>query len=280
MPSKTLSDLNACSRDDFVAALGNVFEYSPWIAEHAALARPFDGLRKLFDAMKGVVNQTAPEQKLALIRAHPDLANKTQRAAGLTAESSAEQNSAGLDRLSDAEFDAFERANSAYRTRFGFPYIVCARRRTKGRSRQFCEIREIGRPGSHGEDNRLCEVAIREPSAADRRSRGCSDNQYPEPSRPQIDCEDAHGITVRTPASGRIPQVNVGAMDNIRRFPIIEHQAQRKALLSQSAFIRIPSFARSSLNTTAMASIMSLSGFTLQYWITSCSMTFPLRKSR
>ena len=68
---------------------------------------------------------------LALIRAHPDLANKTQRAAGLTAESHAEQNSAGLDRLSDAEFIAFERVNNAYRAKFGFPYIVCVRRHTR-----------------------------------------------------------------------------------------------------------------------------------------------------
>ncbi|KRR18636.1 2-oxo-4-hydroxy-4-carboxy-5-ureidoimidazoline decarboxylase [Bradyrhizobium retamae] len=78
MPSKTLSDLNACSRDDFVTALGNVFECSPWIAEQAALARPFDGVRQLFDAMKTVVDQTAPELRLALIRAHPDLANKCE----------------------------------------------------------------------------------------------------------------------------------------------------------------------------------------------------------
>ena len=69
--------------------------------------------------------------RLALIRAHPDLANKTQRAAGLTAESHAEQNSAGLDRLSDAEFAAFERVNNAYRAKFGFPYIVCVRRHTR-----------------------------------------------------------------------------------------------------------------------------------------------------
>jgi len=129
--SKRLSDLNACSRDDFVAALGNVFEYSPWIAEQAALARPFDGVRQLFDAMRGFVKQTPSEQQLALIRAHPDLANRTQRAAGLTAESSTEQNSAGLDRLSDVELEAFERANYAYRTKFGFPYIVCARRHTR-----------------------------------------------------------------------------------------------------------------------------------------------------
>ena len=131
MSSILLSVLNACSRDEFVAALGNVFEYSPWIAEQAAIARPFEGVQQLFDTMKTVVDQTAPDRRLALIRGHPDLANKTQRAAGLTAESSAEQNGAGLDRLSDAEFKAFERVNSAYRTKFGFPYIVCARRHTK-----------------------------------------------------------------------------------------------------------------------------------------------------
>ncbi len=132
MSSVLLSVLNACSRDEFVAALGNVFEYSPWIAERVAIARPFAGVQQLFDAMKTVVDQTAPDRRLALIRGHPDLANKTQRAAGLTAESCAEQNGAGLDRLSDAEFKAFERLNSAYRTKFGFPYIVCARRHTKG----------------------------------------------------------------------------------------------------------------------------------------------------
>ena len=71
------------------------------------------------------------ELRLALIKAHPDLANKTQRAAGLTAESNAEQNSVGLDRLSDAEYEAFERVNNAYRAKFGFPYIVCVRRHTK-----------------------------------------------------------------------------------------------------------------------------------------------------
>jgi 2-oxo-4-hydroxy-4-carboxy-5-ureidoimidazoline decarboxylase len=131
MSSILLSVLNVCSRDEFVVALGNVFEYSPWIAEQAAIARPFAGVQQLFDAMKTVVDQTAPDLRLALIRGHPDLANKTQRAAGLTAESSAEQNGAGLDRLSDAEFKAFEKVNSAYRTKFGFPYIVCARRHTK-----------------------------------------------------------------------------------------------------------------------------------------------------
>jgi 2-oxo-4-hydroxy-4-carboxy-5-ureidoimidazoline decarboxylase len=131
MSQKTLSDLNACSKDDFVASLANIFEYSPWIAEQAASMRPFAGVKRLFDAMTAAVDRAPSELRLALIKAHPDLADKTQRAAGLTAESSAEQNSAGLDRLSDAEYVAFERVNNAYRSKFGFPYIVCVRRHTR-----------------------------------------------------------------------------------------------------------------------------------------------------
>ncbi len=120
MSQKSLSDLNACSKDDFVAALSNIFEYSPWIAERAATGRPFVGVQQLFDAMKAAVGDAGPELRLALIKAHPDLANKTERAAGLTAES-----------LSDAEYEAFERVNNAYRSKFGFPYIVCVRRHTR-----------------------------------------------------------------------------------------------------------------------------------------------------
>ena len=131
MSQVKLSDLNACSQDDFVAALANIFEYSPWIAEQAASARPFAGVRALFEEMKLRVDCAPSDLRLTLIKAHPDLANKTQRAAGLTAESTAEQNSVGLDRLSDAEYEAFERVNNAYRVKFGFPYIVCVRRQTK-----------------------------------------------------------------------------------------------------------------------------------------------------
>src|ERR1700759_4533125 len=131
MPQIALSDLDTCSKADLVALLGNIFEYSPWIAEAAADARPFAGVNGLFAAMKAVVERAPEDKRLALIKAHPDLANKTQRAAGLTAESSAEQNSLGLDRLSNAEFAAFERANNAYRTKFGFPYIICVRRQTR-----------------------------------------------------------------------------------------------------------------------------------------------------
>src|SRR5205823_4679812 len=83
---------------------------------------------QLLEAMKTAAERAPAETQLALIKAHPDLANKTQRAAGLTAESTAEQDSVGLDRLSDAEYEAFERVNNAYRSKFGFPYIGCVRR--------------------------------------------------------------------------------------------------------------------------------------------------------
>jgi 2-oxo-4-hydroxy-4-carboxy-5-ureidoimidazoline decarboxylase len=128
---KPLDELNACTQGDFVAALANIFEYSPWVAEQAFAARPFAGVNALFAAMKTAVEHAPQELRLALIKSHPDLADKTQRAAGLTAESTSEQNSVGLDRLSDAEYEAFERVNNAYRSKFGFPYIVCVRRHTK-----------------------------------------------------------------------------------------------------------------------------------------------------
>jgi 2-oxo-4-hydroxy-4-carboxy-5-ureidoimidazoline decarboxylase len=131
MPQISLDDLNAKSKADFVAELANIFEYSPWIAEAAADQRPFTGVAQLFAAMTQAVQQASGDLRMALIKAHPDLADKTQRAAGLTAESNAEQTSVGLDRLSDAEYGAFERVNTAYRGKFGFPYIVCVRRHTK-----------------------------------------------------------------------------------------------------------------------------------------------------
>ena len=131
MLQKPLSELNAATQADFVADLANIFEYSPWVAEGAFAARPFAGVNALFAAMTMAVERANAQQKLELIKAHPDLADKTRRAAGLTAESTAEQNSVGLDRLSDAEYAAFERVNDAYRAKFGFPYIVCVRRQTK-----------------------------------------------------------------------------------------------------------------------------------------------------
>lgn len=117
--------------DAFVAAVGDVFELAPWVAARAAAARPFDTVTALHAAMMNQVHTASAEDRLTFLRGHPELASKVARAGAMTAESVAEQGSLGLNRLSDAEFDHFEKLNAAYRTRFGFPFIICVRRHTR-----------------------------------------------------------------------------------------------------------------------------------------------------
>jgi 2-oxo-4-hydroxy-4-carboxy-5-ureidoimidazoline decarboxylase len=101
-----------------------LFEHSPWV-EARADARPSSGDRHA-DLM-AVVGDATPDEQLALIRAHPELAGKAAVDGALTEASAAEQASAGLDRLSQAEFDRFHALNTAYREKFGFPFIICVR---------------------------------------------------------------------------------------------------------------------------------------------------------
>lgn len=127
----SLETLNAGTGDDFVRAVGDVFELAPWVASRAADGAPFDTVTALHDAMMAVVRAASPEEKRAFLRGHPELAGKVARAGAMTAESIAEQGSLGLDRLSDDEFARFETLNAAYRSRFGFPFIICVRRHTR-----------------------------------------------------------------------------------------------------------------------------------------------------
>jgi 2-oxo-4-hydroxy-4-carboxy-5-ureidoimidazoline decarboxylase len=101
-----------------------LFEHSLWV-EARADARPSSGDRHA-DLM-AVVHDATPDEQLALIRAHPELAGKAAVDGSLTDASAAEQASAGLDRLTRAEFDRFHALNAAYRERFGFPFIICVR---------------------------------------------------------------------------------------------------------------------------------------------------------
>lgn len=105
-----------------------LFEHSPWV-EARADAAPSSGNR-LADLM-AVVQAASPDEQLALIRAHPELAGKAAIDRSLTSASAAEQASAGLDRLSEDEFARFHALNAAYRERFGFPFIICVRRTDK-----------------------------------------------------------------------------------------------------------------------------------------------------
>jgi len=129
-PAQTLSDLNGLPASSFVAALGEVFEHAPWVAETAAPGRPYPTVTALHNAMMQAVRRTAAERQLAFIAGHPELGTRVKRA-DLTDHSRSEQRGLELDRLSAEEFDRFSRLNAAYREKFGFPFIVCVRRHTR-----------------------------------------------------------------------------------------------------------------------------------------------------
>lgn len=101
-----------------------LFEHSLWV-EARADERPSSGDRH--SDLMAVVHDASPEEQIALIRAHPELAGKAAIDGSLTRASAAEQAGAGLDRLSQAEFDRFRALNAAYRDKFGFPFIICVR---------------------------------------------------------------------------------------------------------------------------------------------------------
>ena len=127
----SLDSLNAADRKAFTAAIADVMELAPWVADEAFARRPFTSLAALYQAMTDAVKSAGDDRQKALINGHPDLAGKAAREGKLTADSTAEQAAAGLDRLSEQEFADFHRLNDAYRTKFGMPFIVCVRRHGK-----------------------------------------------------------------------------------------------------------------------------------------------------
>jgi 2-oxo-4-hydroxy-4-carboxy-5-ureidoimidazoline decarboxylase len=126
-----LEDANRLGEHEFVERFGPLFEHSPWVAEEAYRARPFGSLDELHGAMVAAVDAASEGRKMALIHAHPDLAGKAAVAGELTPESTREQASAGLNRLSQQELEAFTRVNREYREKFGFPLIFAVREHTK-----------------------------------------------------------------------------------------------------------------------------------------------------
>jgi 2-oxo-4-hydroxy-4-carboxy-5-ureidoimidazoline decarboxylase len=122
-----LSQLNLLPREAFVQTVGPVFEHSPWIADEAWSRRPFTNVPQLHHALCDIVRAAAEPRQVDLIRAHPDLAGRAALTGSLTAQSAGEQAGAGLDRLNEAELEAFRTSNDAYRRKFGFPFVICAR---------------------------------------------------------------------------------------------------------------------------------------------------------
>jgi 2-oxo-4-hydroxy-4-carboxy-5-ureidoimidazoline decarboxylase len=123
----TLSELNAAESDGFVAALGWIFEDSPWVAERAWARRPFASVEALHGAMVAEVVAAQPAERMALLRAHPDLGARAR----MSDASQGEQAGAGLDSLTAEECDRLQRLNAAYRARFGFPFLFAVRGSTK-----------------------------------------------------------------------------------------------------------------------------------------------------
>jgi urate oxidase len=120
--------------DDFTSLYGNIFEHSEWVAERAhkgELGPAHDSATGLHAAMCQVFRAASEEERLDVLRAHPDLAGRLAAARRLTDASAAEQASAGLDALTDAERQSFTDLNAAYVERFGFPFIIAVRDHTK-----------------------------------------------------------------------------------------------------------------------------------------------------
>ncbi|MDX1404919.1 MAG: 2-oxo-4-hydroxy-4-carboxy-5-ureidoimidazoline decarboxylase [Woeseiaceae bacterium] len=116
------------TREEFVARYGGVYEHSPWVAEQAYdSARDVEDATQLAKLMADRVDQAPAERRLALIRAHPDLAGKAAIAGELTDESSEEQAAAGIDRCSPREYAEFQSLNERYKRKFGFPFVMAVR---------------------------------------------------------------------------------------------------------------------------------------------------------
>ena len=123
----TLEAVNAMAVPDLVAAFGDVAEHSPWVAARAAAQRPFASRRDMIEAFGDEVREADPAQKLALLRAHPDLAGRAAVAGEMAEDSRREQAGAGLDMLTPEEFGRFTELNDSYTAKFSFPFILAVR---------------------------------------------------------------------------------------------------------------------------------------------------------
>ncbi|MEI6758913.1 MAG: 2-oxo-4-hydroxy-4-carboxy-5-ureidoimidazoline decarboxylase [Betaproteobacteria bacterium] len=123
----TLDQLNTAPLDAVLQQLEGLYEHSPWIAAQALQQRPFLSLAQFKRALAQTVTAAGVEAQLALVRAHPELASRAAVRQSLTAESNAEQSRAGLTDCSPEEFERLQHLNSAYKERFGFPFMLAVR---------------------------------------------------------------------------------------------------------------------------------------------------------
>lgn len=123
MKHTTIEELNDSEKDEFIELLRGVYEESAWVAEQVHSERPFSSVQALNDAMRDAVDSASRDVQLELLRVHPDLGEQTE----MTDASETEQASAGLNDLSPAQYDTFQRLNDQYREKFGFPFIMAVK---------------------------------------------------------------------------------------------------------------------------------------------------------
>jgi OHCU decarboxylase len=131
-PLLCLRRVNALDQAEFTALLGGIYEHSPWVASRSWPQRPFENLARLRAAMAEVLDRASADERMAVIRAHPELTGKAGVRRDLTADSRAEQAGAGLEHCSPEEFAQLTQGNRAYEEKFGFPFIIAV----KGLGRQ------------------------------------------------------------------------------------------------------------------------------------------------
>ena len=148
MPSRRPSQM---TRAEFLSTFGAVFEHSPWIAEDTferGLSAAQDGVAGLHQALCLTLKSAGRQRQLTLIRAHPDLAGKLAVAGRLSAASANEQAGAGLDQCRPEEFAQFNRLNTVYTKRFGFPFIMAVKGRDRAAILAALEARVDNDPAS------------------------------------------------------------------------------------------------------------------------------------
>jgi OHCU decarboxylase len=131
MKPMKLAELNSVPESQFLERIGGPLEGEAWLAQGVAALRPFADTEALIATFRQIVDASSLEEKISLIASHPDLAGKAAIEGNLSAMSVAEQAAAGLDKLSPEEYAEFTRLNTAYKERFGFPFVICAREHNK-----------------------------------------------------------------------------------------------------------------------------------------------------
>lgn len=154
MPERlTVASLSSLDRTAFVGKVGTVFEHSPWVMERAWEKRPFATRAAFYAQLAEVLRDAGRELQLALINAHPELAGKAAIRGELTADSAREQAGAGLNACTPEEFGWIQRLNTAYREKFGWPFIIAV----KGLSRSEI-IAEMARRTERSADEEFAEA--------------------------------------------------------------------------------------------------------------------------